>query len=41
VAIPNNTSFVGVDLFFQAAAFDATAPNGFTLSRGLRVGIGD
>lgn len=41
MAIPNNTSFVGVDLFFQAAAFDATAPNGFTLSRGLRVGIGD
>jgi hypothetical protein len=39
--IPNHSAFVGIDLFFQAATLDATAPNGFTLSRGLRVGIGD
>ncbi|MCA8953267.1 MAG: hypothetical protein KDE27_27395 [Planctomycetes bacterium] len=39
--VPSNTPFLGVDLYFQAAALDATAPGGFTMSRGLRVTIGN
>ncbi|MCA8954298.1 MAG: hypothetical protein KDE27_32620 [Planctomycetes bacterium] len=39
--IPNQTAFFGRDLFFQVAALDAVAPTGFTLSRGLRLTIGD
>ena len=41
VPIPNDPSLLGVSLFFQAAAADAAAPAGFTLSAGLRVWIGD
>lgn len=39
--VPNNPAFVGVELFFQVAALDAAAPAGFTLSRGLRLRVGD
>jgi hypothetical protein len=39
--IPNNPGLLGVSLYFQAAALDAGAPAGFTLSAGLGVRIGD
>lgn len=38
--LPNDAAFVGLDLFFQAAALDASANGGFTLSRGLRISLG-
>ena len=33
-------ALVGVDLFAQAAALDATAPGGFTTSRGAQLTLG-
>ncbi|MCR9246851.1 MAG: kelch repeat-containing protein [bacterium] len=39
--LPSSPTFLGTELFFQAAALDASAPGGFTMSRGLRLGIGD
>ena len=38
--LPTSSTYLGVDLFFQAAALDATTPNGFTLSRGLQITLG-
>lgn len=40
IPIPNVPSFVGLSLYFQAAAIDPQAPAGFTLSSGLRLAIG-
>lgn len=39
--LPANRAFLGLSLFFQAAALDAQAPGGFVLTRGVRVAIGD
>lgn len=41
VPIPNLAALAGLDLFFQAAVIDATAPNRFSLSRGLRITVGN
>ena len=38
--VPAAYALYGVELFFQAAALEASAPAGFTLSRGLRLRIG-
>ncbi|MFO1078237.1 MAG: kelch repeat-containing protein [Planctomycetota bacterium] len=41
ISVPNSQTFLGVQLFFQAATLSPTAPGGFTLSAGLRLAIGD
>ncbi|HLQ38211.1 MAG TPA: kelch repeat-containing protein [Planctomycetota bacterium] len=41
VPIPGNTALLGATPLFQAAALDATAPAGFTMTAGLRVMVGD
>jgi hypothetical protein len=38
--VPNAPSLVGASVFFQAAALAPQNPNGFALSRGLRVDLG-
>ena len=38
--VPNNAALLGLDLFFQALTPSALAPQGFALSRGLRLRIG-
>lgn len=38
--LPTTPSLLGLNFYFQAAALDATAPNGITLSRGLRITLG-
>lgn len=39
--LPNDRAFLGLDLFFQVAAPAPASPAGFTLSRGLRLQLGD
>jgi len=39
--LPANPLLLGSDFYFQAAALDATAPNGITFSRGLRITLGE
>ncbi len=34
-------ALAGLELFFQAAVIDGTAPSGFTVSRGLRITVGN
>jgi hypothetical protein len=41
LTVPSNSAFLGVNLFFQAAALDPLAPAGIALSRGLQIVVGD
>tara|TARA_R110002096_G_scaffold24181_17_gene76370 strand:+ start:351 stop:2387 length:2037 start_codon:yes stop_codon:yes gene_type:complete len=38
--LPNVPALLGNNFYFQTAALDATAPSGITLSRGLRITLG-
>lgn len=38
--VPPNPTLVGLSLWFQAAALAPSSPNGFTLSAGLRIDVG-
>jgi hypothetical protein len=38
--LPYLPTFLGISLFFQAAALDAAAPHGFVLTEGLQLGLG-
>ncbi|MCR9243504.1 MAG: kelch repeat-containing protein [bacterium] len=38
--LPEILGFVGLDLYFQAAVLDVSAPSGFTTTRGLQVTLG-
>ncbi|MFT6079108.1 MAG: hypothetical protein ACJA0V_003238 [Planctomycetota bacterium] len=38
--LPTTPALLGQDFYFQAAALDATTPNGITLNRGLHITLG-
>jgi len=39
--LPANQALLGADFYFQAGALDSTAPAGITMSRGLRITLGE
>jgi len=41
LTLPANPALLGGEFFFQAAVLDATAPAGISLSRGLRITLGE